>query len=297
LTLVTNIVIFDVIRMATVEISIITSGNIPWSFKRDVENIFRDCYRRFAPRVPYKVEIHLVDREANMRALLKEDRLRLGMSAADDDNFVCAHDAWRGYPRVICSLDRLNKLNKLARLGAIRREAAHSALHGSMEYYIFRIPNECQHTATIKALEPAVLDQALFYVSVAVKDFEATRLLVQQGYIDCQFAFALEWLKPSEQDKSNWKLAQANRQSKFIYLMTLLRPMLFVHPLLALPRSKNIPLESQVQLARRVEEMLEHLGTTEQNRLLQVTSVIAGEATEDTHKNVDLAMCQAMNLA
>jgi len=24
--------------------------------------------------------------------------------------------------------------------------------------------------------------------------------------------------------------------------------------------------------------------------------VIAGEATEDTHKNVDIAMCQAMNL-
>jgi hypothetical protein len=283
--------------MATVEINTITSGNVPWSFKRDVENIFRDCYRRFGSRIPYKVEIHVVDREANMRALLKEDKLRLGMTAEGDEEFVCAHDAWRGYPRVICSLDRLTKLNKLGRLGAIRHEAAHSALHGSLEYYIFRIPDECRHTAAIKGLEPPVLDQALYYVSVAVKDFEATRLLVQHDFIDCQFTFALEWLKPSEQDKSAWKLAQTNRQAKFVYLTTLLRPMLFAHPLLALPRSKNISLENQVQLARRVEEMLEHLGTTEQNRLLQVTSVIAEEATEDTHKNVDTAMCQAMNLA
>jgi len=296
LTLLTNIVIFVVTRMATVEISIITSGNIPWNFKRDVENIFRDCYRRFGSGIPYKVEIHVVDKEANMRALLKEDRLRLGMSGGGDDEFVCSHDAWRGYPRVICSLDRLTKLNKLARLGAIRREAAHSVLHGSMEFYIFRIPDECRHTATIKALEPQVLDQALYYVSVAVKDFEATRLLVQHNFIDCQFNYALEWMKPSEQDKSTWKTAQTNRQSKFIYLTTLLRPMLFAHPLLALPRAKNISLENQVQLARRVEQMLEHLGTTEQNRLLQVTSVIAEEATEDTHKNVDIAMCQAMNL-
>jgi len=297
LTLQTNIVIFVVARMATVEISIITSGNIPWSLKRDVENIFRDCYRRFGSGIPYKVEIHVVDKEANMRALLKEDRLRLGMTTGSDDEFVCSHDAWRGYPRVICSLDRLTKLNKLGRLGAIRREAAHSVLHGSMEYYIFRIPDECRHTATIKALEPAVLDQALYYVSLAVKDFEATRLLVQHGFIDCQFTYALEWLKPTEQQKSDWKLVQSNRQTKFIYLTTLLRPMLFVHPLLALPKSKNIPLESQVQLARRVEELLEHLGTTEQNRLLQVTSVIAADATNDTHKNVDIAMCQAMNLA
>jgi len=283
--------------MATVEISIITSGNIPWSFKRDIENIFRDCYRRFGSRIPYKVEIHVVDKEANMRALLKEDKLRLGITTGGDEEFICSHDAWRGYPRVICSLDRLLKLNKLARLGAIRHEAAHSSLHGSLEYYIFRIPDECRHTAAIKGLEQSVLDQALYYVSVAVKDFEATRLLVQHDFIDCQFTFALEWLKPSEKDKSTWKLAQTNRQAKFIYLTTLLKPMLFAHPLLALPRSKNISLENQVQLARRVEEMLEHLGATEQNRLLQVTNVIAEEATEDTHKNVDIAMCQAMNLA
>jgi hypothetical protein len=284
--------------MATVEISVITSGNIPWSFKRDVENIFRDCYRKFgSSRLPYKVEIHLVDREANMRALLKEDRLRLGISAGGDDEFVCSHDAWRGYPRIICSLDRLTKLNKLGRLGAIRREAAHSVLHSSMEYYIFRIPDECRHTAAIKALAPPVLDQVLYHVSVAVKDFEATKLLVQHDFIDSQFAFALEWIKPSEEDKSTWKQVQTDREAKFTYLTALLRPMLFVHPLLALPRTKNISLENQVQLARRVEEMLEHLGSTEQNKLLQVTNIIAEQATEDTHKNVDIAICQAMNLA
>lgn len=284
-------------RMATVEISIVTSGNIPWTFKRDVDNIFRDCYKKFASaKTPYKVEIHIVDRESNMRALLKEDRMRLGMSAGGEDEFFCAHDAWRGYPRVICSLDRLNKISKLAKLGAIRHEAAHSVLHGSMEYYIFRIPDECRHTAAIKALEPSVLDQALVYVSAAVKDFEATRLLVQHEFIDCQFSYALEWLKPSAEDKETWKSVQTNRPAKFNYLTALLRPMLFVHPLLALPKSQTIALENQVLLARRVEEMLEPLGSTDQNRLLQVTSMIAAEATEDTHKNVDLAMIQVMNL-
>lgn len=283
--------------MATVELNIITSGNIPWSFKKEIENTFRDCYRRFVPRVPYKVEIHVVDREPNMRALLKEDKLRLGITTSGDEEFICSHDAWRGYPRVICCLEKLAKLNKLARLGAIRHEAAHSALHGSLEYYIFRIPEDCRHTAAIKGLDSPVLDRALYYVSVAVKDFEVTRFLVQHDFIGCQFTFALEWLRPSAQDKSTWKLAQTNRQAKFIYLTTLLKPTLFAHPLLALPRSKKISLEHQVQLARRVEELLEHLGSAEQNRLLQVTNMIVEDATEDTHRNVDSALRQAMNLA
>lgn len=283
--------------MATIELNIITSGNIPWSFKKEIENTFRDCYRRFVPRVPYKVEIHVVDREHNMRALLKEDKLRLGITTSGDEEFICSHDAWRGYPRVICCLEKLAKLNKLARLGAIRHEAAHSALHGSLEYYIFRIPEDCRHTAAIKGLDSPVLDRALYYVSVAVKDFEVTRFLVQHDFIGCQFTFALEWLRPSEQDKSTWKLAQTNRQAKFIYLTTLLKPTLFAHPLLALPRSKKISLEHQVQLARRVEELLEHLGSAEQNRLLQVTNMIVEDATEDTHRNVDSALRQAMNLA
>jgi len=283
--------------MATVELNIITSGNIPWGYKKEIENTFRDCYRRFGSRVPYRVDIHVVDRESNMRALLKEDKLRLGIATGGDEEFICSHDAWRGYPRIICCLEKLAKLSKMARLGAIRHEAAHSATHGSLEYYIFRIPEDCRHTAAIKGLDSPVLDQALYFVSVAVKDFEATRFLVQHDFIGCQFAFALEWLQPSEQDKSAWKLAQTNRQTKFIYLTALLKSALFAHPLLALPRSKKISLEHQVLLARRMEEMLEYLGSAEQNRLLQVANMIVEYATEDTHRNVDSALRQAMNLA
>ncbi len=284
--------------MATVELNVITSGNIPWGLKRDIENIFRDCYKRFGSRVPYKIEIHVVDKEPMMQTLLKEDKIRLGITTGGDEEFICSHDAWRGYPRVICCVEKLAKLDRLARPGAIRHEAAHSALHGSLEYYIFRIPDDCRHTAEIKALDSAVMDQALYYVSVAVKDFEATRFLIQHDFINCQFAFALDMLQPSKQDESARKLAQTDRQAKFIYLTTLLKPILFAHPLLALPRSsKGISLDHQVQLARRVEELLETLGSTEQSRLLQVANMTVEDATDDTHKNVDSAMRHAMNLA
>jgi len=283
--------------MVNVELNLITRGRIPWGAKREVAGVLRDCYRRFGSRVPYKVEVHIVDTEITMRDFLKEEKFKLGITTSGDEEYICSHDAWRGYPRIMFCFEKLAKLNRLARLGAVRHEAAHSVLHGSLEYYIFRIPEDCRHTAMIKAIDSAVLDQALYYLSVAVKDFEATRFLVQHDYISCQFAFALEWLQASEEDRLAWNAAKANRQAKFVYQTALLKPTLFAHPLLALPRSKRISLEQQVLLGRRVEELVEHLGDAEQNRLLQVTNVIVEGLTEDTHKNVDSALRQAMSLA
>lgn len=283
--------------MADVQLNVVTSGNVTWVAKREIENAFRDCYRRFKIRLPYRVDVHIVDTEANVQAILKEEKLRMRITTAGDEEYICYHDAWRGYPRIICCLERLAGLSRLARLGAMRHEAAHSALHGSIEYYIFKIPEECRHIAAVKGLDASVLDQVLYFLSVAVKDFEATKFLVQCNFIECQFAFALEWIRISEDDKAAWKLAQTNRRGKFVYLAGLLKPVLFAHPLLALPRSKKVPLEQQVLLARRVEELLEHLGTAEQNRFLQVANLMVEELTEDTHRNVDVALQQAMNLA
>lgn len=283
--------------MAETQLNVITSGSVTWITRREIENTFRDCYRRFKTRLPYRADIHIVDTNANVQAILKEDKLRMGVTTAGDEEYICYHDAWRGYPRVICCVEKLAALSKLARLGAIRHEAAHSALHGSIEYYIFKIPEECRHVAAVKGLDASVLDQVLYFLSVAVKDFEATRFLVQRNFIECQFAFALEWIHVSEADRAAWKLAQSNRRGKFVYLAALLKPVLFAHPLLSLPKSRKVPLEKQVLLARRIEELLEHLGTAERSRFLQVANMIVEESTEDTHKNVDVALQQAMNLA
>jgi hypothetical protein len=77
----------------------------------------------------------------------------------------------------------------------------------------------------------------------------------------------------------------------------LLKPILFAHPLLALSKKKKISLERQVMLGRKIEEFSENLKGPGHNKLLQVASLIADNLTEDTHKNVDSALHQAMSLA
>lgn len=282
--------------MVATELNVLVKGKIPGGIKKEVVQTLKDCYQKFASKAPDRVEVHLVDREATLLDFLKEEKFRLGITTSGEEEFLCCHDAWRGFPRIIVCTERLGRLNKSARVGAIRHEAAHSALHGSLEYYIFRIPEDCHHRARIRGVDQTTLEQALYFVSVAVKDFEATKFLVSHNYIKCQVAYLLEILQPSEEDKSAWKLAKNNRQARFLCYTALLKPILSTQPLLSLPSPKKIRLQEQVDLGRRIEVMIEHMEQAEQGKLLQLTDNIINNLTEDTHHNVARALYHALDL-
>jgi hypothetical protein len=215
----------------------------------------------------------------------------------NDEDSACYLDTWRGYPRITASVQRLRSLSKIAQQGALRHEAAHSILHGSLEYRIFRIPDECNQIAHIKGINPAILDQIVKNIANAVKDFEAIQFLVNNEYINCQVAYALEWLKPPSENGQNISSAKTERQVRFVYQTALLKPLLFCHPLLALPKSKKISLERQILLGRKAEELIELLLQHERNKFIQIANLIAGSLTSDTHHNVDAALHHAMGLA
>lgn len=281
--------------MAT-ELNFIVKGKVPGGLKKEIIHTLEDCYQHFSPKTPEKVEIQIVDKVAIMLDFLREEKFRLGITTTGEEEFLCCHDAWRGFPRIIVCVDRLAKLNKLARMGAIRHEAAHSALHGSLEYYIFPVSEECHRLARIKGVDLTILEQALYFVSVAVKDFEATRYLVKHDYVNCQIAFALETLQPSEEDKSVWKSARTKRQARYLCETALLKPILFTHPLLSLDNPKKISLQQQVNLGTRLETMIEYIEESEQKRLLQIVNNIVDGLTNDTHRNIDFALGRSLEL-
>jgi len=178
----------------------------------------------------------------------------------------------------------------------MRHEAAHTVLHGTLEYNIFQIPEDCKHIAMVKGIDSEKLDEVFFQLQLGVKDFEATRFLIANDFIQCQIAFALEWIKPSEDDRTAWSVSRSNRQTRFVYESALLRPLLFTDPLLSLPKSRKVPQEEQVQLSARIEQMLDVLGDTEEKKVIQIAGAMIGAFTDDTHQNLDSAFRQAINL-
>ncbi|MGA2367586.1 MAG: hypothetical protein ABSF74_03300 [Dehalococcoidia bacterium] len=283
--------------MAESDISYFSRGNVSGSLKKEVSEVLNDLYKRFGQRSPYKVEVYTFDTEDNLNSFLREEKFKRGLSFNTiDDAEACTYDVLRGYPRLLICSDRMTRYSKQGRAGAIRHEAAHTILHGSLEYNIFQIPDDCRHTAMVKGIDNEKLEEVFFQLSMGVKDYEATRLLVEHEFINCQFAYALEWIQPVEDDRTAWNISKTNRQTRFVYESALMRPILFTNPLLSLPKSKKIPDEDHVQLGARIENMVSMLGETEENKVLQVAGSIIDALVDDTHKNIDAAFHLLINL-
>jgi hypothetical protein len=283
--------------MATIDLEIETRGRVSGGAKSEVVNTLKDCFRHFGSKVPYKIEVLITDTEAMMRDYLRQEKFKTGIIEDTVEDTICLYDIWKGYPRITISMEKLEKFGKAARQGLIRHQAAHTALHASMEFRIFKIPDDCKQTAMIKGIETVVLEEAMRKLSLAVKDCEATRLLVENNYINCQMSFAIEWIQPQEEPRTPPKpMVRTDRQQKFISQIMLLKPILFTHPLMSLEPSKKVDLEKQVMLGRRIEELIHPLMPHEQQRLLQVANLIADNLTEDSHANMDSALHHAMAL-
>lgn len=283
--------------MASIDLSYIARGDISSSFKKEVSEVLNDCYERLAEKVPYKIEVYAFDTEDNLNSFLREEKFKLGLSFNTiDDASACTHEVLRGYPRLLLCRERLFKYGKQARAGALRHEAAHTVLHGALEYNIYQIPEDCRHTAMVKGIDNEKLDEVFFQLSLGVKDFEATRLLIQHDFINCQFAYAMEWIKPTEDDKTAWAISRSNRQTRFVYESALMRPILFTDPLLSLPKSKKVPADLQIQLSVRMEQTIAMLGEAEENKVLKVAGAIIETLGDDTHKNIDAAFHQLISL-
>jgi hypothetical protein len=283
--------------MSSIELNYFARGNISGSFKKEISEVLDDCYERFSQRVPYKIEAYAFDTEENLNSFLRDEKFKMGMSFNTvDDASACTYEVLRGYPRLLICNERLSRYSKPARAGAIRHEAAHTVLHGALEYSIFQIPEDCRHTATVKGIDNNKLEEIFFQLSLGVKDYEATRFLIANDYIQCQFAYALEWIQPAEDDQTAWNISKSNRQTRFVYESALMRPVLFTNPLLSLPKPKKALAESQLQLSARMEQMIAILGEKEENKVLAVAGSIIESLTDDTHKNIDSAFHQLINL-
>lgn len=283
--------------MAVLDLNYFAHGDVPGNIKKDISEIINDCYKRFGDRAPYKVEVHVFDAEENLHSFLKQEKFKLSISFNTvDDASPCTYDVLRGFPRLHIPIDRLAGYSKVGKAGAIRHEAAHTILHGGLEYNIFQIPEDCRHTAMVKGIDPEKLEGVFFQLTMGIKDLEATRFLTEHDFIHCQFAYALDWIQPTKEDETAWMVAKTNRQTRFIYESALMRPLLFANPLLSLPKSRKVPQEEQLQLGAKMERMIAMLGETEENKVLQVAASIIEALSDDTHNNIDSAFHQLMNL-
>ena len=211
------------------------------------------------------------------------EHAELGIASPLGEEFLALHDAWRGVPRITVCRERLAEVPHLVSLGAIRQQVAHSILHGSPEYYTFRFSRSLVEKSQERGLGSVALQQLLYYVAIAVKDYEVVRLLVKHGYVDCQAALAFHQLEASDDDRLAWRLARLSPVVRLICLASQLKLLLSIRPLVEKPAIAPA-------LIQQAGAMLSFLPLEEQGKLWTLTQQIATALGDDTHQNIATAL-------
>jgi hypothetical protein len=264
------------------ELQILVYGEVSTAFQEGLRVELESCYRRLPSQGLGIVRVRLVDTVRRLREISAAEQAELGIINPPGEEFLATHDAWTGVPRITVCEERIKGITSQVFRGAIRHEVAHTILHGSIEYYIFKLSREILAKGKERGFDAFSLQQLLYYAAIAVKDYEVTSLLVKHGYAESQVALAIYQMEIGEEDEMVWFIARANPVSRLIFLASMLKPLLFIHPLLDLPAfSRKLEEESKT--------MLSFLPSKEREDLSKLVERIVSSLGDDTHKNVETA--------
>ena len=254
-------------------------GNVPDDKVRSIRNTIEECYHRLAPHDVELLDLLLFERSAQMNSFYAYERQRLGvLSEALSEQFFAIHDAWQGTPRIAVCLERLKHISPLIQVGALRHEVGHSILHGSAEHYVFPIPPPLLEASKSFRLSRDYLYSILYLVSIAVKDFEVTRLLVEKGYVEDQLAYSIHVLAASQDDLKAWSMAQGKPAAVTLCAASRLKDAACTIAIRQVLQGS--PVET-------LKKELSYLQGPMLDRFLQVTEVWPQHMTADTLGNVN----------
>lgn len=216
-----------------------------------------------------------------MEAFLNLEKRELGVETSGlESSFFALHDSWRGIPRIWICEDGIKVLPDNVRKGCLHHEAAHTVLHGSLEYYIFTLPRELLELVSKGKISMQNATSLLYIASVTVKDYEVTRYLYRNGFVKDQVAYVKYLLKHSQSDAELWETAKKNRISRLLFLTSILKNIYCATPLLE-------DEEYGKEVENSIVESVNYLSQTLIGKILRMTKV-ASKFSDDTRENLNL---------
>jgi len=250
----------------------------------EMENIVKvmeECYSRLAPHDVTLVDLYVFDRSSSLEAFLAKESSEVGVASAPfDELFFAMHDAWRGTPRITLCLERMRGLPKLVQIGGVRHEVGHSVLHGGLGYYFMSLPPGLLGLVDRFGLSLEYAMNLLYLVSIAVKDYEVTRLLHERGYVEDQVAYAKYLLTVSEDDLLAWRMAQGKPLAEILCLTSGLKA-----PGCAVPILFNKTYGEEMN--EHLKESLSYLPPDYSSLLLKLLSEDFPRLGTDTLENIE----------
>jgi len=249
--------------------------------RSDVEHILQvitECYINL-PHNLDAVEVNIFQSSSDALSFLAAQSNTAGVkSRGFDEDFYAYHHAWLGLPSITVSVEKLNTLTPELADACIRHEVAHSVLHGEIRYYVIPTPPPYRRLKDVCKLSDDYLLDLTYLTAVAVKDYEATKLLYSHNYRLDQLRYA-EHLLDEGFETTLWKIVEHHSEAKALFLTGSLKIPFCIKPLLD---------QENLHLQRKLESYLQPLGEY-QHLLLEVVDEAAERFIDDTYSNIQTA--------
>ncbi len=243
-------------------VKIKTFGSIGRDTVKELLEIIIECYERLGPPMTYPVDLNIFE-------------------VSEGSGFFASHDALHGKPTINVYLDRISGLPLNVVVGGVRRQAAHSILHGSPEYYKIRVPAELKQAIYDFGLPENFGLEILYGASMAAKEYSVTKFLVEGGFIEDQIAYIKFMLEPTAEELQAWNIAKPNPIARIIYLAMTIRDV-----------SCAVPLLEDSRLGGEIKECLdkrvEHLPTSYKLTIQKIIGEMTQKFSENVFQNINL---------
>lgn len=237
-----------------------TFGNVDKSLTEKILSIIAECYERLGPPMTFSVNLNIFE-------------------TSSGQGFFASHDALNGKPTINIYLDKVSSLPPPVVEGGIRRQVAHSILHGSPEYYRIKLPAELKQSMRTYLLPENLVTEILYGAAMAAKEYTVTKFLVDGGYIGDQVAYAKYMLEPTAEELQAWEIAKVNQMAKIVYIVMTIRDISCAVPLMKKP---NIGDEIRSCLDKRIS----HLPDAYKMAIQKIVEETIQKFSEDTFKNI-----------
>jgi len=249
----------------TTQIEILPYDGMNEGFLSQIQTWVNNVLEKADPSsTPPYLRIKIWENIEDLQDFYRQEKEEFGIITGEESDFLATHEAWRGYPCIHMCHERIKGFQNLLIEGVLHHETGHALFHGSMEFYTFKFTNKLQETARLHGFDLHHLQQCVYFLSIAMKDWEVVQWLTKIGLGPGQKSLLEYILNDTEEERKAWEVAKHSPVIKKIAMAAFLKVILPIEAMIL------IGFEEARNLKDQWEEAYNWLSVMERNSLLRL---------------------------
>jgi hypothetical protein len=219
-------------------------------FVTKVQSWANEVLEKIGPSAaPPFIYVNIWRRMDELQSFYQKEKQELGIVTGEDTDFLATHEAWRGDPRIHICQERVKNVPDVVLQSVLHHEISHALLHGAPEFYTFRYSTKLQEAGRICGLDLALLQQCVYLLSIAIKDYDVVTRLTDIGLGIGQLHLLEYMITDTEDERRIWEVVCANAAKRKLALAFFLKTLLPLEALVSLGVERAEIIKNQWQEA------------------------------------------------